>query len=57
MSKFYSAPELTKFGTVASMTAAIGGDAMDDQSDYPQQFTEDGGSYDVCNNDDPNSTC
>lgn len=57
MKKHYSIPELVEFGAVAELTAAIGSDSQDDQSDFPQQFPPDNGSFDVCNNNDPNSTC
>ena len=57
MKKHYDSPELVEFGTVASLTAAIGSASRDDQSDYPQQFPPATGSFDICNNDDPNTTC
>ena len=55
--KEYEAPELVEFGTVAELTAAIGASSDEDQSDYPQEFPPNGGSYDVCNNENPTSVC
>lgn len=55
--KVYEAPVLVEFGTVAELTAAIGASSDVDQSDYPQQFPPNTGSFDVCNNEDPNSRC
>lgn len=49
--KPYAAPAVQEFGTVADLTAAIGSSSSEDQSEYPQQFPPDGGSFDVCNND------
>ena len=55
--KDYEAPTLVDFGTVAELTAAIGSSSDEDQSDYPQEFPPNGGSYDVCNNENPTSVC
>lgn len=49
MKRTYVAPELTTFGTVAAITAALGGDPSPDQSEFPQ-VPADHGSFDVCNN-------
>jgi len=57
MKKHYASPELIEFGTVVELTAALGGGSQADQSDYPKQFPPATGSFDICNNDDPNSTC
>ena len=57
MKKPYASPMLSVYGSVAQLTAALGGSAQQDQSDYPEQFPPDGGSFDVCNNNDPNTTC
>jgi len=55
--KAYTSPEFVEFGTVAKLTAAIGASSREDQSDFPQQFPPDTGSFDVCNNNDPASVC
>jgi hypothetical protein len=57
MKKQYSSPEIVEFGTVASLTAAIGSSSRDDQSDFPNEFPPDTGSGDVCFNDNPDSVC
>ena len=57
MKKHYAMPELVEFGTVAELTAAIGASSDTDQSDYPEEFPPDGGSFDVCDNENPNSVC
>jgi hypothetical protein len=57
MSSKYEEPELTAYGPVHSLTGALGTDSQSDQSDKPNQFPPDGGSSDVCNNDDPDSVC
>ena len=49
--KTYEATAMQEFGTVAGLTAAIGSSSDEDQSEFPQQFPPDGGSFDVCNND------
>ena len=49
--KSYAAPAVQEFGTVADLPAAIGSSSSEDQSEYPQMFPPDGGSFDVCNND------
>ncbi len=55
--KTYEAPAVQEFGTVAGLTAAIGSSSDTDQSDFPQQFPPDGGSFDVCDNDDTTGVC
>ena len=55
--KTYEAPAMQEFGTVASLTAAIGSSSDTDQSDFPQQFPPDGGSFDVCDNNDERTVC
>jgi len=55
--KAYAAPAIHEFGTVADLTAAIGSSSKEDQSDFPQQFPPDGGSFDVCNNDEVLTIC
>lgn len=55
--KPYTSPDFVEFGTVAELTAAIGSSSREDQSDFPQQFPPDGGSFDVCNNNDPTTVC
>lgn len=57
MKKHYKSPELVEYGTVADLTAAIGSSSEADQSDYPQQFPPATGSFDICDNDDPDSVC
>jgi hypothetical protein len=57
MKKQYQAPELLSYGTIEMITAAIGPSSQVDQSDYPAQFPPDGGSFDVCDNDNPNTIC
>ena len=57
MQKPYAKPELVDFGTIAELTAAIGASSDEDQSDYPVAFPPNGGSYDVCHNDDKTSVC
>jgi len=57
MKKEYVAPEFVEFGTVASLTAAIGSSSQEDQSEFPEQFPPDGGSFDVCDNDDTSGVC
>lgn len=53
----YESPELTTYGSVADITSAVGGGDDSDQSDYPQQFPPGTGSFDVCDNENPNSVC
>jgi hypothetical protein len=55
--KTYTSPKCVEFGTVVDLTAAIGASSREDQSDFPEQFPPDGGSYDVCHNTDPSSVC
>lgn len=57
MKENYVAPQVTSYGSIHALTGAIGGASINDQSDYPEQFPPDNGSYDVCNNSDPNTTC
>ena len=57
MKKEYVSPEFIEFGTVASLTAAIGSSSQEDQSEFPEQFPPDGGSFDVCDNDDSSGVC
>ena len=57
MKTSYSSPELTRFGTVAALTAAIGQTGRNDQSEYPQAFPPNQGSYDVCDNRDEVGVC
>jgi hypothetical protein len=57
MKKHYQAPELLPYGTIETLTAAVGPSSQQDQSDFPQQFPPDGGSFDVCDNNNPNSVC
>lgn len=57
MKKHYEGPEVIQLGSVVELTAALGGGGSNDQSDYPQQFPPGQGSYDICNNSDPNSVC
>jgi hypothetical protein len=57
MKNDYQKPELVPYGTVETLTAAIGNSASADQSDYPQQFPPDGGCFDVCDNNNPNTMC
>lgn len=55
--KMYDAPTVAELGTVAELTAAIGSSSRTDQSEFPQQFPPDHGSYDICVNDDPRERC
>lgn len=55
--KSYTSPKCIEFGTVVELTAAIGASSREDQSDFPQQFPPDTGSFDVCNNNDPTTVC
>lgn len=56
MKRTYEAPELTTFGTVAAITAALGGDPSPDQSEYPQ-IPANHGSFDVCDNQTQPDVC
>ena len=55
--KKYHPPALLDLGKVAEITAAIGSSSNEDQSEFPQQFPADHGSFDVCINDDPRERC
>ena len=55
--ELYVKPKLGKIGTVASLTAALGSGSQADQSEWPQLFPPNGGSFDLCHNDDPDETC
>jgi len=55
--KGYIVPGVIDFGTVADLTAAIGSSSQEDQSEFPEQFPPDGGSYDVCDNDSNTGIC
>lgn len=57
MKKHYAMPELVEFGTVAELTAAIGSSSQEDQSEFPEEFPPDGGSFDVCSNDENAEVC
>ena len=57
MKKSYEAPTLLDFGTVADLTAAVGSSTQEDQSEFPEQFPPDGGSFDICDNDDTAGVC
>lgn len=50
MTKAYKAPTVTDYGTVTSITAAIGGNPRPDQSEFAE-IEADHGSFDVCIND------
>ena len=53
----YAKPKLDKIGTVASLTAALGSGSQADQSEWPLMFPPNGGSFDVCQNNNPDTTC
>jgi hypothetical protein len=55
--KTYEAPAMQEFGTVAGLTAAIGSSSNTDQSEFPEQFPADGGSFDICVNDGDDEIC
>lgn len=55
--ELYIKPRLNKIGTVAALTAALGSGSQADQSEWPQMFPPNGGSFDVCINDDPDEVC
>lgn len=57
MKKPYRNPKLTNLGTLVELTAALGGGGAEDQSEYPQQFPPDTGSYDICRNNDSGQIC
>ena len=57
MKRAYTSPTLTRFGTVATLTAAIGQGSRADQSEFPEEFPPSTGSYDVCYNEDENDIC
>jgi hypothetical protein len=57
MKNRYQKPEVVLYGTVETLTTAIGSSDKTDQSDFPQQFPPDGGCFDVCENNNPNSIC
>ena len=57
MKKKYVTPSIEDLGSIATMTAAIGASAREDQSEFPEQFPPDGGSFDVCENNDPTEIC
>jgi hypothetical protein len=57
MKKLYEAPTLLDFGTVADLTAAVGSSSQEDQSEFPEQFPPDTGSFDICDNDDSTGVC
>jgi len=56
MKRTYAAPELTEFGTVAAITAALGGAARPDQSEFPDMPAHHG-SFDICDNNDQTGVC
>ncbi len=47
----YSTPELTKFGSIASLTAAIGSETQRDFDSRTDSFGR--GSFDICESDHP----
>ena len=55
--KSYISPKCVEFGTIADLTAAIGSSSREDQSEFPEQFPPDGGSFDVCHNSNPSDVC
>ena len=55
--KDYVAPAVEEFGTVADLTAAIGSSSREDQSEFPEQFPPDQGSFDVCDNTNRGGVC
>jgi hypothetical protein len=58
MSKLdYTSPEVTVYGSIQSLTSAIGSASRTDQSEFPEQFPPDGGSFDVCDNNDDTGVC
>jgi hypothetical protein len=57
MKSKYHEPTLTDYGPVENLTGALGPSGQQDQSDFPEQFPPDGGSGDVCDNQDPDSVC
>ena len=53
----YVKPELKRVGSVAGLTAALGSGSREDQSDFPGRFPPSTGSFDVCHNNSPDTTC
>jgi len=53
----YTTPELVPLGSIESLTAALGSSSAADQSDFPEEFPPDTGSFDICDNENPNSEC
>ncbi len=51
MMNAYSTPELTKFGSIASLTAAIGASSQTDFDSRSDTFGQ--GSFDICESNDP----
>lgn len=54
--KQYESPLIKAFGTVAELTAALGGSPDPDQSEF-SQIPAGTGSFDVCDNDDTTGVC
>lgn len=57
MKKRYNTPSVSDFGSITELTAAIGSSSQEDQSEFPEQFPPDGGSFDVCDNDNEAGVC
>lgn len=57
MKRFYERPKVKAFGPLQALTGALGTSSNEDQSDFPEQFPPDGGSIDVCDNQDPDGVC
>jgi len=54
--KAWATPTIAHIGSVASLTAALGSSSRPDQSEFPQ-IQAHTGSFDICINHRPDSTC
>lgn len=53
--KAYTSPELTSYGSISSLTAAIGTSPAQDTDERTNTFGT--GSFDICDPDQPDSNC